>query len=189
MKLLPVIIVVALTFGVCFLTDFAFKRLFRNRSQHKSGKCVKANKRYAVFGLVAAALGVATLLSVNGGAWILIAGSAMILLGLCLIAYFLTFGIYYDDESFICSSFGHKSRIYYYKDIEAQHLYASGASVVIELHLADGHTIQLQTSMEGVIPFMDKAFNGWLQQRRMTSEECGFYDPRKYRWFPDAQEE
>lgn len=189
MKLIPVIIIIALTFAVCYLADFAFKKLFRNKVQHKSGLCVKANKKYAVFGLVSAALGVTALLSANVGVWALIAGAAMILLGSCLIIYFLTFGIYYDDESFVFSSFGHKSRTYKYNDIEAQQLYASGASVVIELHLADEHTIQLQSSMDGVYAFMNKAFNGWLRQRGKTVEQCGFYDPHKYSWFPDAQEE
>ncbi len=190
MRLLPVIIVVVLTFGVCFLADVGFKKLFRNKSQHKSGMCVKANKRYAVFGLIAVALGIAALLSVNGSSTlILIAGIAMVLLGLCLIVYFLTFGIYYDADSFIYSCFGHKSRIYQYEDIEAQQLYASGANMVIELHIKDQHTIQLQSSMDGVDAFLNKAFHGWVRQNGKTLEECTFYDPRNWCWFPNAQEE
>lgn len=189
MRLLPVIIVIALTFVVCYFMDLAFKRLFRNAVQHKSGLCVKASKKYAAFGLVTTALGVTALVSFNGGVWVLIAGVAMILIGLCLIIYFLAFGIYYDDHSFIYSSFGHRRRIYEYKDIEAQQLYITGASVVIELYLSDEHTIQLQSSMDGVRAFMDKAFIGWLHQQGKTVEECAFYDPHNYRWFPDAQEE
>lgn len=190
MKYLPVIIVIALTFGICFLADFGFKKLFRNKAQHKSGLCVKANKRYAVFGLIAVALGVAALVSINGyGVWVIIAGAAMILLGLALILYFLSFGIYYDDDSFIYSSFGHKNRVYRFEDIEAQQLYASGASLVIELHLTNQQTIQLQSSMDGVNAFMNKAFHGWLRQTGKTVEECSYYDPRNYCWFPNAQEE
>lgn len=190
MELLPVIVVVALTFGICFLADVGFKKLFRSKSHHKSGMCVKANKRYAVFGLVSAALGVAALLSINGsGIWLYIAGGAMVLLGLCLIIYFLTFGIYYDEDGFIYSCFGHKSRTYEYKDIEAQQLYASGANMVIELHLKDQRTIQLQSSMEGVNAFMTHAFSGWTRQNGKTVEECTFYDPRSCCWFPNAQEE
>ena len=189
MNLLPVFIVIALTIAICYLTDFLFKKLFRNRSQHKSGTSVKANKRYAAFGLIAVSLGIAALLSLNNSRLILIAGVAMILLGFCLIVYFLAFGIYYDDDSFIYSSFGRKSRTYKYKDIIAQQLYASGACLVIELHLSDESTIQLQSSMDGVNAFMNKAFTGWARQHGKSVEECSFYDPRQYCWFPNAQED
>lgn len=189
MKLLPVIIVVALTFGICFLLDFIFRKLFRNKIQHKSGLSVKASKKYAAFGLIAVSLGVAALFSAKTGLWVVIAGSAMILLGVCLIVYFLTFGIYYDEESFIYSSFGHKNRVYKYECIIAQQLYASGANMVIELHLSDGSTLQLQSTMDGVYPFMNKAFHGWVRQNNKLIEDCKFYDPHRFSWFPDAQED
>lgn len=189
MRILPVIIVVAFTFGMCFLLDYAFRKIFRNRPQHRSGLSVKASKKYAAFGLILISLGIAALFSLNVGLWAVIAGAAMILLGLCLVIYFLTFGIYYDDDSFVYAAFGRKNKVYRYECIESQQLYASGANLVIELHLSDGHSIQLQSTMDGVNPFMNKAFHGWLRQMGKTVEECKYYDPRKYSWFPNAQEE
>lgn len=190
MNLIPVLIVVCVTIGICFLADKGFTKLFRSSSQHKSGMAVKASKRYATIGLVVSALGVCALVSAGMQGWLmLVAGIVMLALGLCLIIYFLSFGIYYDEDSFIYSSFGRKNKTYEFKDITAQQLYASGASLVIELHLSDGRSIQLQSTMNGVRPFMNKAFEGWLRQNGRAVEECSFYDPENNSWFPNAQEE
>lgn len=190
MEWLPVLIVVLATLGVCFFADKGFTKLFRSSSQHKSGMAVKAGKRYATIGLVVTALGVAALVSVESQGWLmLVAGVVMLLMGIGFGVYFLSFGIYYDDESFIYSSFGKKSKTYVFKDITSQQLYASGASLVIELHLYDGSSIQLQSTMDGVRPFMNKAFDGWRNQHGKTLEECDFYDPERNCWFPNAQEE
>ncbi len=189
MNWIPVLAVVAVTLGICFLADKGFAKLFRSKSQHQSGLSVKASKRNATFGLVACALGVAAVVNASQGVLMVIAGIVMLLLGICLIVYFLSFGIYYDDESFIYSTFGKKSKAYKFEKIMAQQLYASGSGIIIELHLCDGQTIQLQSSMSGIDGFMDKAFNGWLKQKGLTLEDCPFYDPEKSHWFPNAQEE
>lgn len=190
MNLIPVLIVVVLTLGICFLADKGFTKLFRNKSQHQSGLAVKASKRYATIGLVVSALGVTALVAAaTQGVLMLVAGIVMLLLGICLLIYFLSFGIYYDEESFIHSSFGRKSKTYQFGEITAQQLYASGSSIVIELHLSDGHTIQLQSSMSGVGRFMDKAFDGWLKQKGLSLQDCPFHDPENSCWFPNAQEE
>lgn len=190
MNLLPVIIVIAATFGICFLADKAFTKLFRGKAQHQSGLSVKASKRYATIGLVVGVLGIVGLFSASSqGVLMLVAGIIMVLLGVFLITYFLSFGIYYDDDSFIYSSFGRKSRTYMYKDITAQQLYTSGANLIIELHLSDEKSIQLQSSMSGVERFLNKAFDGWLDQRGLSVEDCAFHDPQNSRWFPSAQED
>lgn len=190
MEFIPVLVVVALTLGICFLADKVFVKLFRNRAQHRSGMSVKASKRYATIGLVIGALGVVALVAAyKQGVLILISGIVMLLLGICFITYYLCFGIYYNEESFIYSSFGRKSRTYMFKDIVSQQVYASGASIIIELHLSDGCSIQLQSSMNGVVRFMNKAFDGWLSQNNLALDDCSFHDPEKNAWFPNAQEE
>ena len=190
MNLIPVLIVVVVTLGVCFLADKGFAKLFRGKSQHHSGMSVRLSKHYATIGIVVGALGVAALTAVKAqGIMMLVAGIVMLLIGICLIVYFLSFGIYYDDESFIYSSFGRKSLTYKYKEITAQQLYASGASLVIELYLSNGRTIQLQSTMNGVSKFMHKASEGWMKQKGLNKEDCQFYDPDNSCWFPKAQEE
>lgn len=190
MQYIPVIVIVLVTIGFCFLVDKGFTKIFRNKAQHKSGLSVKASKRYATVGLVVFALGVAALVAVKGqGVLMLIAGLVMILVGICFVVYYLSFGIYYDDESFIYSSFGRKSKTYSYKQIVSQQLYISGNSLVIELHLSDEHSVQLQSTMDGVQPFLKKAFEGWRLQNGLTMEDCSFHDAENNRWFPNAQEE
>ena len=49
MQLLSVILVAAATFGVCYLLDKLFHKLFRNKQEHQSGKAVHLNKKYGVF--------------------------------------------------------------------------------------------------------------------------------------------
>ena len=46
MEYLAVIIFAALVFGLCFLVDKGFTKLFRNQAQHHSGQAVRLNKKY-----------------------------------------------------------------------------------------------------------------------------------------------
>jgi uncharacterized membrane protein YgcG len=52
-----IFIIAIAVFGLCFALDKGFAKLFRNKVQHKSGLAVHLNKRYALFGLVMAVLG------------------------------------------------------------------------------------------------------------------------------------
>ena len=51
-QFIPILLVAAIIFGICYLVDKAFSKLFRSKAQHRSGKAVRANKRYGVFGVV-----------------------------------------------------------------------------------------------------------------------------------------
>ena len=102
----------------------------------------------------------------------------------------MSFGIFYDDETFLVSSFGKRSVEYRYSDIEKQQLYVvSGGSVIVELWLKNGKTLSLQSGMEGVYPFMDTAFAGWCLETGHEMDQCDFYDPSKSWWFPHEKEE
>lgn len=57
------IVTAALVFGICRLVDIGFQKLFRNKAEHLSGKAVRVNKRYGVFGVILCALGVAAIVS------------------------------------------------------------------------------------------------------------------------------
>ena len=186
MKFLFILIVAALVFGMCFLVDLIFKKLFRNTDQHKSGKSVRLSKRFATFGLLMVVLSVAAVFAWLKGSEVILAvgGGIIFVVGVGLIVYYLSFGIYYDDDQFHLSTFGRKSRTYDYEDIVGQRLYTASGNVVVELHMKDGSTVALQTMMEGAFPFLDEAFYGWCRQTEHDPENCDFHDPSKSLWFP-----
>lgn len=185
MQLIIVLLVVGVTFGLCFLIDKGFTAVFRSKPQHRTGKAVRQSKRYVTIGLVIFVLGIASILAgISNGLGLLIGGIVVMLVGAALVTYYMTFGVFYDDDSFILTTFGRKSTTYPYRDIKSQQLYVTYGTVIIELHMADGRAVQLQTAMDGVYPFMDAAFAGWLRQTGRRQEDCEFHDPAKCCWFP-----
>lgn len=187
--ILAAAIVAAAVFGICFLLDKLFQKLFRKQQQFHSGLSVRLNKRYASVGLILGLLGLVAVFSGLTNGWVLIVGgSLVILVGAALVVYYVTFGVFYDDESFLIMSFGKPKRIYRYAEIRAQQLYVAGGSVVIELYLSDGESLQLQSTMDGTYSFMDKAFRKWLEQTGRKEEDCVFYDPDNSCWFPTPEE-
>lgn len=183
------ILVAALVFGLCFLVDKGFTKLFRGKVQHQSGLSVRLSKRYGSVGLIIAILGLAAVFTGFSDGWLLsVGGCLLILMGVCLVVYYMTFGIFYDEDSFILTTFGKRSNTYRYRDIKAQQLYISYGTTVIELHMTDGRTVQLQSQMKGVYPFLDKAFEMWLQQTGRHREDCTFHDPDNSCWFPPVED-
>ena len=105
MEALVWILTAALVFGVCRLVDIGFQKLFRNKAEHLSGKAVRVNKRYGVFGVILSALGVAAIVTGAGSDRVLFWGGIIVLLlGLSLAVYYLGFGIFYNADSFLVST-------------------------------------------------------------------------------------
>ena len=190
MSPVTVIIAAALTFGICFLVDKGYTRLFRSKQQHKSGLQVRLSKRYASIGLVLCILGIlAVFTGVGGETVLLIGGGIVIFIGCALIGHYMSFGVYYDADSFIVTTFGKKNPVYRFGDIRHQKLYMiQGGSIVVELHMADGSAVSIHTSMEGAYPFLDHAFNAWCRQTNQDPEDCTFHDPGNHLWFPNEEE-
>ena len=189
MEFVSVVLIAAAVFGICYFVDKGFAKLFRSKAQHMSGLAVRVNKRYGAFGVILFALGVGAILAGLSGEWILIAGGALILIaGICMVVYYLTFGVFYDDDSFLISRFGKKSLTYRYDQIKTQQLYVASGNTLIELHMTDGQNISLQAGMPGVYDFMDKAFAGWCRQKGVDPESCEFHDPHNSCWFPPMEE-
>lgn len=189
MEIVAVIVVAVLTFGACFLVDKGYMSLFRSKVQHKSGLAVRLNKRYALFGLLMAVLGIAGILNGSHGLFLLIGGIIVLLMGTALIVYYMTFGVFYDADSFIVTTFGKKSITYRFADIKEQRLYAiQGGNLLIELHMNDGRAVSLQSTMEGTYPFLDHAFSAWCCQTGRDPEKCDFHDPSKSLWFPNGED-
>ena len=191
MQAIVIFIIAALVFAVCWGVDKLFVRLFRSKAQHRSGLAVRSSKRYGLFGVIFTVLGILGIFSGTGGDKILLyAGIVVMLMGIALAVHYLSFGIFYDGESFLLCRFGRKDREHRYDEIVSQKLYTiTGGSTVIELTLKDGSVLSLQSTMDGVYPFMDTAFAGWCLETGHRMEDCDFYDPAKSWWFPHETEE
>lgn len=188
MQLVLIIVIMGITFGLCYLADKGFTKIFRSKQQHKSGLSVRLSKRYGSMGLILATLGLAAVFSgLQRNAVVLAGGCVVLVTGISLVVYYMTFGVFYDDEGFVLTTFGKKSNSYAYRDIQAQQLYNNSGTILVELHLSDGRAMHLQSGMEGVYPFLDKAFTQWLAQTGRTVEDCPFYDPANSCWFPPVE--
>ena len=189
-QLIPIALVAAVIFGICYLVDKTFSKLFRSKAQHRSGMAVRANKRYGLFGVVLTILGIlAICVGVTDGPVLLWGGVIVLLMGIALAIYYLSFGIFYDGESMLLQSFGKKDVIHYYRDIVGQKLYLiQGGNIVVELHMADGTAVSVQSAFEGVYPFLDTAFAGWCLQTGRDPLSCDFHDPSQSLWFPTVED-
>ena len=189
MEWIAVLLVAGAVFGICYLIDKGFTKLFRSQAQHFSGLSVRLNKKYGAFGLILFALGAAAVLAGLGSSLVLLIGGIIVMFfGICLVTYYMTFGLFYDDESFLLTTFGKKSKAYHYSQIKCQQLYQTAGQVVIELQMEDGRAVQLQSTMIDVYPFLDKAFAAWCRQKGVREEDCAFHDTANSCWFPPVEE-
>ena len=185
-----ILLIAAAVFGLCFAVDKAFAKLFRSKAQHRSGLAVRANKRYGLFGVILSVLGImAVCVGIADGSVLLWGGIIVLLMGICLAVYYLSFGVFYDGETFLLSRFGKKDITYRFDQIQGQKLYlVQGGNVIIELHMTDGNTVSLQSTMDGVYPFLDTAFAAWCMQTGRDPQSCDFHDPSRSLWFPTVEE-
>ena len=190
MTFILILLIAAAVFGLCFAVDKAFAKLFRSKAQHRSGMAVRANKRYGLFGVILSVLGVmAICVGISDGSVLLWGGIIVLLMGICLAVYYLSFGVFYDGETFLLSRFGKKDITYRFDQIQGQKLYlVQGGNVIIELHMTDGNTVSLQSTMDGVYPFLDTAFAAWCLQTGRDPQSCDFHDPSQSLWFPTVEE-
>lgn len=185
---MQLILIAVVTFALCFGVDKAFHALFRNKAQHKTGLAIHLPHRYGVAGIVLFILGLAGIFAGLNDRKILVVGGVIVMIvGAALVAYYLAFGIYYDEDTFLISGLGKKQRQYRFSDIESQQLYQSGGSIVVELFLKDGSGFTVQTAMDGAYPFLDHAFAAWCRQRGIDPNTCEFHDAANSLWFPTAQ--
>lgn len=189
-QFLPIALMAAVIFGLCYLVDKTFSKLFRSKAQHRSGMAVRANKRYGVFGVVLTVLGImAVCVGLTDGPVLIWGGVIVLLMGIALAVYYLSFGIFYDGESLLLQRFGKKDVTYFYKDIVGQKLYLiQGGNIVVELHMTDGSAVSVQSAFDGVYPFLDTAFAGWCRQTGRNPEDCDFHAPSQSLWFPTVEE-
>lgn len=185
------LIVAAATFGAMYGLDRLFTRLFRSQAQHRSGTAVRLKKGY---GIAAIALGLLAVLSLmqflaNGEVLMLVCAIVLIAMGGGLGAYYLSHGIFYDDDTFLFTTLGKKPVTHRYGDITGQKLYVlQGGTYVVELYMADKSTVSVQTSMPGAYDFLDKACHARFRQLGINSFECGWFDESQSCWFPPVED-
>ena len=190
MTVFLILLIAATVFGLCFAVDKAFAKIFRSKAQHRSGLAVRASKRYGLFGVILSVLGImAACVGIADGSVLLWGGIIVLLMGLGLAVYYLSFGVFYDGETFLLSRFGKKDVTYRFDQIKGQKLYlVQGGNIIIELHMTDGGTVSLQSTMDGVYPFLDTAFAAWCMQTGRDPQSCDFHDPSQSLWFPTVEE-
>ena len=185
------LLVIAATFGAMFLIDKGLTKLFRSRDQHHSGTAVRLKKHYGILSLAMIILGVLGILTFffDGNVILLLGGVLVAPGGAALGIYYLTHGIFYDDDSFLYVTFGNNAREYRYADIQGQKLYEiQGGTLLVELHMGDGRAVSVQFSMEGAPSFLDKAAHARMRQLGLNSHECSWFDESQGRWFPPVEE-
>ncbi len=185
-----IILVAAATFGLCFLIDKGFTKYFRGKAQHRSGLSVRQNKRYGSMGFILAVIGVLALFTSKLENVALMVGSVvLILLGMGLVVYYLSSGIYYDEDCFLVERFGRKRVQYSYGQIRHQLLYVmQGGGIIVELHMDDGSAVQVVSNMTDYEAFLRFAFRQWCKAKALDPEQCSFHDPEHHLWFPDKEE-
>ena len=189
MNILIILLVAGAVFGVCHMVDKAFNKAFRSKAQHRSGKAVRVSKMYGVMGIALSIIGIMSIVVGTDSTLLLVGGIIVLSMGAAMAVYYLTRGIFYDDESFLVSGFGQKGISHFYKEIREQRLYlVQGGNVIIELYLTDGTSVSLQSNMEGVYPFLDTAFAGWCLQTKTDPASCSFHNPSNHWWFPHGEE-
>lgn len=185
------LLIAALTFGAMFLMDRTFTKIFRNQAQHHSGTAVRLKKGYGVAGvlLCAVALLCLTRFLAAGEKLMLLCFVVLLVMGGGLGAYYLTHGIFYDDETFLYTTLGKKGRDYRYAQIDGQKLYLlQGGGHLVELYMNDGSSVSIQTSMPGAYDFLDKACHARFRQLGINSAECDWFDAGNCCWFPPKED-
>ena len=185
------LLIAALAFGAMYLIDKGFTRLFRSQAQHRSGTAVRLKKGYGVASVALCVLSVLSLFQFigNGEKLMLFCFFVLLVMGAGLGVYYISHGIFYDDDSFLYTTLGKKERTYRYADIEGQKLYIlQGGSYLVELYMADHTTVSVQTSMEGAYAFLDKACHARFRQLGVNSFECDWFDSENSCWFPPKED-
>lgn len=186
---MQVVIVIALTFALCFAVDKGFSKVFRRKPQYQSGKSVRLTKKYMLAGILilffAVLLAVAAVTAEGRRVWQFgVLAGLLGLMGLGFVIYFMSFGIFYDEDTFLCTAFGKRSRTYRFGEIKEQQLLQTNGGICVELFLENGEDVELYTNMEGAYAFLDAAAGAWCRAKGVKVEDCPWYDPANSCWFP-----
>ena len=82
MQFFLTILIAAAVFGLCYLVDKSFTKIFRSKAQHMSGLAVRAQKKYGIFGVGLSVLGIISIIAgVTQGKVLLYGGIFVLIMG------------------------------------------------------------------------------------------------------------
>lgn len=182
------VLMVAVIFGLIALTDFLLKKLFPKNGTYRHGKAVRMPRYSVILGILLTILGLLGLLYIPPAQETLLWCGCLlvILIGAYLLINYHRFGIFYDDEQFICRTLTGRAKTYRYGDIRFQQSFLARSGINILLHTADDE-IQLYSAMQGLDDFLHKAFYRWCAEKGLDPETVP-HDPAVLSYFPTRDE-
>ena len=184
--LLFLLIVAAVVFGLCFLLDRLFQKLFPKSDLQKSKKTVRMPRRCVVFGILLLTVSFAVLLFFGSDTLLLIGSIVGMLLGALLLGYYFSFSICYNDEAFLYRDLRHRKTQYTYAQILGQRSLMTRSGINVTLLVADD-SVMLTSAMEGASAFLQHAFFRWCGEKGIDPDSVE-NNPRMLTFFPDPDD-
>lgn len=189
MKILPLLIVCALVFLLCFAVDKLLGRLFPKTEVEKNGNVVRPARRSVIIGilLLFTALCTAVFALPKHDDTILLLGTIFAaLFGILLLINYFSVQIWFDEEKFLYKPLRGKKKEYRYGQICGQRSLMTRGGINITLFVADD-TLNLYSSMQNLAPFLSKAFYRWCEEKNIQPDTVE-NNPRLFTWFPDPDD-
>ena len=185
MKYVLYLLLIAVIFGLVALVDFVFGKLFPKAKVKKTEKAVRAPRYSFIVGILIVFLGIMGLLFYTEADVFLRIGMVIaMVMGLYMAVNYISFGIFYDDETFTYRTLTKKAVTFRYADITGQRSFLARSGLNVTL-LAGETEVPLNGSMQGVADFMNHAFFAWCRQKGLDPD-AQEYDPRTLRYFPEV---
>ena len=185
--LLPIIIICAVVFLLCFLVDTLLKALRPKSGLGKGVKFVRMPRRSFLFGMILLLFPVVAILFwLPKDEKLLRVGCGVIFaMGILLLYYFFSFSIRYDDTAFEYRDLRHKRTRFTYDQIRGQRSVTTRSGVQTVLFVADD-SLMLSEAMQGVNEFLSTAFFKWCAIKGIDPDSIE-NNPHMLTSFPDPE--
>ena len=185
--LLPIVIICAVVFLLCFLIDRLVKALRPKSGLGKGVKFVRMPRRSFIFGIILLLFPVAAVLFwLPKDETLLRVGCGVIFaMGILLLYYFFSFSIRYDGQSFEYRDLRHKRTSFTYGQIRGQRSVTTRSGVQTVLFVGDD-SLMLSEAMQGVNEFLSTAFFKWCDLKGIDPDSIE-NNPHMLTYFPDPE--
>ena len=187
--LLPIVIICAVVFLLCFLIDRLIRALRPKSGLGKGVKFVRMPRRSFIFGIILLLFPVAAVLFwLPKDETLLRVGCGVIFaMGILLLYYFFSFSIRYDGQSFEYRDLRHKRTSFTYDQIKGQRSVTTRSGVQTVLFVGDD-SLMLSEAMQGVNEFLSTAFFKWCDLKGIDPDSIE-NNPHMLTYFPDPEPE
>ena len=183
---LPLLILMAAVFLICFLVDLLVKKLFSSRRFQTENPAVRPPRRSAVIGVLLLFVPIAVLLRLlppEGSALITAGCVVMLLLGALLLGSYFSVTILYGEETFVWRRLFHGAQTFHYSQIRGQRSLMTRGGIQTILFVSDAQ-IPLYSAMQNLNPFLRTAFFKWCASKQIDPDSIP-NNPQMFTWFPD----